>query len=66
MSLLHIREIRKSFGANQAVKGISFDLEAGEMLAMIGPNGAASQRLSICSMVKFGLIGVRSYSRAAP
>ncbi len=40
MSLLHIREIHKSFGANQAVKGISFDLEAGEMLAMIGPNGA--------------------------
>ena len=40
MSLLHIREIEKSFGANQAVKGISFDLEEGEMLALIGPNGA--------------------------
>ncbi len=40
MSLLHIQQIQKSFGANQAVKGISFDVEAGEMLAMIGPNGA--------------------------
>jgi len=40
MSLLHIREIQKSFGANQAVRGISFDVKAGEMLAMIGPNGA--------------------------
>ncbi len=40
MSLLHIQQIQKSFGANLAVKGISFDVEAGEMLAMIGPNGA--------------------------
>jgi branched-chain amino acid transport system ATP-binding protein len=40
MSLLVVQDIEKSFGGNHAVKGISFELEAGEMLALIGPNGA--------------------------
>jgi len=40
MSLLEVRELGKSFGGNKAVDGISFDVAAGELLALIGPNGA--------------------------
>ena len=40
MSLLVVENLSKSFGGVQAVGGISFDLAAGELLALIGPNGA--------------------------
>jgi len=40
MPLLVVRNLAKSFGGVQAVAGISFDLAAGELLALIGPNGA--------------------------
>ena len=38
--LLSTREIVKSFGGVRAVRGISFDVHAGEILGLIGPNGA--------------------------
>jgi branched-chain amino acid transport system ATP-binding protein len=40
MSVLSIRNLRKSFGGVHAVDGVSFDVEKGEFLALIGPNGA--------------------------
>ena len=40
MSLLKVTNLGKSFGGVKAVDGISFDLAAGELLALIGPNGA--------------------------
>ena len=40
MSLLVVNDIGKSFGGVKAVDGISFDLRAGELLALIGPNGS--------------------------
>lgn len=40
MSLLQVRDLKKAFGGNIAVGGVSFDLKAGELLALIGPNGA--------------------------
>ena len=39
-TLLHVRNLTKSFGGLRAVDNVSFELAAGEMLAMIGPNGA--------------------------
>jgi branched-chain amino acid transport system ATP-binding protein len=38
--LLSVRGLSKSFGGVRAVEAVSFDLGAGEMLALIGPNGA--------------------------
>jgi branched-chain amino acid transport system ATP-binding protein len=38
--LLAVRGLSKSFGGVRAVADVSFDLHAGEMLALIGPNGA--------------------------
>jgi len=38
--VLEVHELAKSFGGVQAVNKLSFDLRAGQLLAMIGPNGA--------------------------
>jgi len=40
MTVLAVRDLRKSFGGVRAVDGVSFDLRRGEFLALIGPNGA--------------------------
>ncbi len=40
MIVLSVQQLRKAFGGIQAVHNVSFDLAAGELLALIGPNGA--------------------------
>jgi branched-chain amino acid transport system ATP-binding protein len=40
MTLLSIRALTKSFGGNKVVRDVSFDVAAGELVALIGPNGA--------------------------
>lgn len=35
-----VRDLRKSYGAFEAVRGVSFDIEQGETFALLGPNGA--------------------------
>lgn len=48
--LLEVRGLSKSYGAVEAVRGVSFTVAAGEKVALIGPNGAGK---STC----FGMIG---------
>lgn len=38
--MLHIENLQVYYGAINAVKGISFDVEQGEIIALIGANGA--------------------------
>jgi len=38
--MLEVRNVCKNFGPIQAVKGISFSVEKGEVLGFLGPNGA--------------------------
>ena len=38
--VLAVRDLAKAFGGVKAVDGVSFDVAAGEVVALIGPNGA--------------------------
>jgi ABC-2 type transport system ATP-binding protein len=40
MTAISVRDLRKSYGAVEAVRGISFDVERGEVFGLLGPNGA--------------------------
>ncbi|HEX2509521.1 MAG TPA: ABC transporter ATP-binding protein, partial [Microvirga sp.] len=40
MSLLAVRGLCKTFGGVDAARDVSFAVEGGEMIALIGPNGA--------------------------
>ena len=40
MSLLQVKNLKKSYGGVAAVADVSFDLPAGQLLALLGPNGA--------------------------
>lgn len=38
--VISVRGLRKSYGDNEAVRGIDLEVEAGEVFAFLGPNGA--------------------------
>lgn len=48
MALLEVENLKKSFGAAEVLKGISFKLERGEVLAVIGSSGSGKTTLLRC------------------
>jgi ABC-2 type transport system ATP-binding protein len=40
VSAISVRELRKSYGAYEALRGISFEIREGEVFGLLGPNGA--------------------------
>ena len=48
MSLLEVNNIRKKFGETQVLKGVSFSLEQGQVVAIIGSSGSGKTTLLRC------------------
>ena len=40
MSAIAVRDLRKSYGAYEALRGVSFEIKEGEVFGLLGPNGA--------------------------
>ena len=45
-AILEVKGITKRYGGLTAVNAVSFAVQKGEILSVIGPNGAANQRCS--------------------
>jgi branched-chain amino acid transport system ATP-binding protein len=50
VSLLDVENLRKEFGGLVAVDDLSFDVEEGEILGLIGPNGSGKTTVFNCIM----------------
>ena len=48
MSILQVNGIKKKFGANEVLKGISFSMEKGEVVSILGSSGSGKTTLLRC------------------
>ncbi len=48
MAILEVRNLHKSFGSNNVLKGIDFELESGKVLSVIGSSGSGKTTLLRC------------------
>lgn len=48
MAFLEVKDLRKSFGDTKVLKGISFELEKGEVVSIIGSSGNGKTTLIRC------------------
>ncbi len=47
-ALVQVRNLRKHYGPVEAVRGVSFDVEAGQVVAIIGPSGCGKSTTLRC------------------
>lgn len=52
---LELKEVRKSFGKTEIIRGVNLAVKAGERVAVIGPNGAGKSTLFNLISGRFGL-----------
>ena len=48
MAVLEVRELKKSYGGQEVLRGVSFCLEKGEVLSIIGSSGSGKTTLLRC------------------
>ena len=48
MTILQVKNLKKSFGGTEVLKDISFNLEKGQVLAIIGSSGGGKTTLLRC------------------
>ena len=46
--IISIRDLYKTFGENQVLKGISFDVEKGQIVSLVGSSGSGKTTLLRC------------------
>jgi len=68
MSLISVEDLNKSYGTLKAVKDFGISVNKGEILALVGPDGAGKTTIfrSICGLIKYdqGRIEVAGYNVA--
>lgn len=57
--MLQVQQLVKHFGGVHAVDGVSFDVAAGECVALIGPNGAGKSSCFACIAGQYPVTGGR-------
>ena len=48
MAMIEINDLGKSFGAAEVLKGVSFTVERGEVVVVLGPSGSGKSTLLRC------------------
>jgi ABC-2 type transport system ATP-binding protein len=65
MAVIEVKDLRKNYGSIEAVKGISFSVNQGEIFGLIGPNGAGKTTtlrvLSTLLSITSGYVKIMDY-----
>jgi len=48
MTVVRVRDLRKSFGRSEVIKGVSFDVAAGQVTSLLGPSGSGKSTVLRC------------------
>jgi polar amino acid transport system ATP-binding protein len=48
MAMIQVKDLRKSYAALEVLKGVSFDVERGEVVVVLGPSGSGKSTMLRC------------------